>query len=158
MRAPKILAVIGLAVIVLGAVAVFIPPVWEVWNPKSETLVKEVATVYPRWHYYPLALAPYIPQESRNLVVSGTVKELKGYTFDFYAFNKINYERWRAEAPYEAYLQVKNVSSYSFSFETTREDLNEGLYLVVLNIYAREPVTESLYDGTVTVYKWMEYD
>lgn len=157
MRIPKILAIIGLAAIILGVALAVVPTTTEVWTPESGTLVKEVASVHPQSDYYPLALAPYIPQESRNLVVNGTVIELKGRTFDFYIFNRVNYESWKAEAPYEAYLQAENVSSHSFSSSATREDVSEGLRFVVMNIYAKEHVDELWFEKIFTVHEFRDY-
>jgi hypothetical protein len=153
----KVLAIVGLAAIILGVILAILPTTKEVWIHKSKSLVKEVATIYPKMNYWPLALGPYIPEESRNLVVNGTVKELKGHTFDFYVFNKINYERWKVNASYETILQAKNVSSHSFSFMITREDLSEGLRFVILNIYAKEFTQTSWIDRIFTVYEWMDY-
>jgi hypothetical protein len=147
MRAPKILTIIGLLIIILGVAFAVFPLTTEVWTPKSSPLVEEVSTVYAQSSYYPLALSPYIPKESRRLVINGTVESLKGHTFDLCILNKVNYEKWKANAPYEVYLQAKNVSSRSFSFTATKEDLDDGLRFVVLNIYAKEPAQESWIDS-----------
>jgi len=157
MRVPKVFAIIGLVVIILGMALAVIPTTIEVWIPKSGTLTEDIATVHPQLDYYPLALAPYISQESRNLEVNGTVKELKGRTFDFYVFNKVNYERWKAEASYETYFQAENTSSCVFSFAATREDLSAGLRFVALNIYAKELAQEPWIDNMFTIYEWMDY-
>jgi len=125
---------------------------------KKEKLVQEVATVYPQSDYWPLALAPwYIPEGAYDVLVNGTVNELKNRSFDFYSFNKLNYERWKANASYQTYVNAKNVTTYSFSFSPTRQDVVEGLRLVVSNIYAQEVKNQSLVDTTVTIYQFMPH-
>ncbi|MBS7633306.1 hypothetical protein KEJ15_06795 [Candidatus Bathyarchaeota archaeon] len=157
MKVPKIMAIIGIVVIVLGLVIAIVSTTTEVWNPKSDTLAREVATVYSQSHYWPLLRPQYIPEESRNLMINGYVEGLKGRTFDLYVFNKVNYELWKAGAAYKAYLEAINVTSHSFSMPVRREDVGEGLRLVVSNIYAKELATKSLVDEVVTVYQWMNY-
>jgi len=91
-------------------------------------------------HLFPLQNFVYIPEGSKDILVSGTVRELKGGRFDFYAFNKKNYELWVAKASYKAFVEVKDVSSYSLSFSPTRDDVANALYLVAVN---RNPVLGS---------------
>jgi hypothetical protein len=121
-------------------------------------LVQEVATVLPQFNYWPLALAPwYIPEGAYDILVNGTVKELKNRRFDFYSFNKLNYERWKVNTTYQTYVKAKNVTTYAFSFSPTRQDVMEGLRLVVSNIYAQETKNQSLVDTTVTIYQFMPH-
>jgi hypothetical protein len=157
-RLSKILAIIGLVAIVLGVAISLIPTTVEVWTPRKATLVKKVVTVYPRQSDYILALAPFIPKESRSLMINGTVKELKGYTFDFYIFNEFNYELWKAGASYEAYFQRKEVSSCSFSFSLRREDTTEGLRFVAVNKYAKVAAQKQWFDQVLSIYEFMDYN
>jgi hypothetical protein len=132
------------------------PPAAQGQVVKEETFVKEVATVYPLFDYWPVAIK-YIPEGASDIIVSGTIKELKNRAFDFYAFTRLNYERWKANASYQAIVEVKHVAAYSLSFSTTREDVTDGLRLVVSNIYLQELQEESLIDDTIKVYPYMTY-
>lgn len=120
---------------------------------KEERLVQEVATVMPLSDYWPLALK-YIPEGAYDIKVSGTVKELKGRSFDFFAFTKLNYERWKANASYQTILEAKHVSAYSLSFSPTGQEVTDGLRLVVSNIYAQEHKEESLISTTIKLSRY----
>jgi hypothetical protein len=133
MKASKILFVIGLLVLVVGIVIAIIPTAVETWQKKEQPLVESVITVLGGGHLFPLQNLVFMAEGSKDILVSGTVRELKGVRFDFYAFNKKNYELWVAKASYKSYVEVKDVSSYSVSFSPTREDVASALYLVVVN-------------------------
>lgn len=156
MRIPKILFMVGVVLLVVGIAVTVIPATVERWEHKEEKLVHEIATVPPLFDYFPLALK-YIPEGSTNIKVAGTVKEVKNRQFDFYVFNKQNYDRWMAKITYEAYVEAKQVTSYSFSFSPTRGEVIEGLYLVVSNVYATEPKEEEWSTGTIIVYSFMDH-
>jgi len=122
---------------------------------KEERLVQEVATVMPLSDYWPLALK-YIPEGAYDIKVSGTVKELKGRSFDFFAFTKLNYERWKANASYQTISEAKHVSAYSLSFSPTKQEVTDGLRLVVSNIYAQERKEESLINTTIKLFPYSD--
>ena len=117
---------------------------------KEEELVHEVAKIPQLYNYSALGLA-YVPEGASDIIVSGMIKELKNRAFDFYAFNKLNYERWQAGVSYQAYVEAKKVTAYSLSISPTREDVNDGLRLVVSNAYLQEPMESSLIDETVRI-------
>lgn len=123
---------------------------------KEEMLVQEVATVYPLSDYWPLALK-YVPEGASEILVSGTVKELRDRLFDFYAFTKLNYERWKADASYQAAIEAKRVADYTLSLPTTRQDVIDGLRLVVSNVYAQETKEEKLIDETIRLPSFSTY-
>jgi len=133
MKASKALFVIGLLILVLGIVIIVIPMTVETWEQKEKPLVNTILTVPGGMSFFPLQNLIFMLEGSRNILVSGTVRELKGATFDLYAFDKRNYELWAAKASYKAYVEVKDVSSYSLSFSPTREDVTSLLYLVAVN-------------------------
>jgi len=133
MKASKILFVIGLLVLVVGIVIAIIPTTVETWQKKEQPLADTVITVLGGGHLFPLLNLVFMTEGSKDILVSGTVRELKGGRFDFYAFNKKNYELWVAKASYKAFVEVKDVSSYSLSFSPTREDVASVLYLVAVN-------------------------
>jgi len=133
MKASKILFVIGLLVLVVGIVIAIIPTTVETWQKKEQTLMDSVITVLGGNHLFPIQNFVFMPEGSKDILVSGTVRELKDGRFDFYTFNRKNYELWVAKASYKAFVEVKDVSSYSLSFSPTREDVANGLYLVAVN-------------------------
>jgi len=137
MKASKILFVMGLLVLVVGIVIAIIPTAVETWQKKEQPLVESVITVIGGGSLFPIQNLVFMAEGSKDISVSGTVRELKGGRFDFYAFNKKNYELWVAKASYKAFVEAKDVSSYSLSFSPTREDVASALYLVVVN---RNPV------------------
>jgi hypothetical protein len=137
MKASKILFVVGLLLLVAGIIIVVIPSTVETWQRKEQTLVDSVITVLGGGHLFPIQNFILMPEGSKDILVTGTVRELKGGRFDFYAFSKKNYELWVAKASYKVFVEAKDVSSYSVSFSPTREDVTNALYLVVVN---RNPV------------------
>lgn len=124
---------------------------------KEEELVHEVAKIPQLYNYSALGLA-YVPEGASDIIVSGTIKELKNRAFDFYAFNKLNYERWQAGVSYQAYVEPKKVTAYSLSISPTREDVNDGLRLVVSNVYLQETMETSLIDETMRIGLFENWD
>ncbi len=159
LRASRTLAIAGLLIVALGAALSAVPVTREVWVPRSERLLKEV-TVPPRvvWLWYPQhhwSLEPasyvHVPEGSRSLRVSGTVRELRGRPFDLHVLDRPNYELWKAGAAYTAYLEVANVSTYSLSLPAA------DLLLVVSNVRAGERAADSLVDEVVRLVGWADY-
>jgi hypothetical protein len=125
--------VIGLVFLGLGAVIAFAPMSSDTWDHKEQPLVEQVLTIPGGWYQFPLQDIAVIPEGSRSIIVSGTVRELNGKTFDLYIFNKRNYELWVANASYQAIVQARGVSSYAVGFSPTRDDVLNALYFVAVN-------------------------
>ena len=104
MKTSEILFVIGLLVLVMGVVIAIIPTTVETWQKKEQPLADTVITVLGGGHLFPLLNLVFMTEGSKDILVSGTVRELKGGRFDFYAFNKKNYELWVAKASYKAFV------------------------------------------------------
>jgi len=85
------------------------------------------------FNLFPLQRLVFIPEESRDITVSGTIKEIRGGTFDLYVFNKRNYDLWVAKASYKAFMDAKDISSTAVNFSPTREDVMNALYFVAVN-------------------------
>jgi hypothetical protein len=51
-------------------------------------------------------------------LVKGTVKESNNRYFNFLILGSLDFELWKADREYRSYVSAKNVSSYSFTFET----------------------------------------
>jgi len=137
MRASKIVFVIGLILLILGVFIFLVPMSTETWDHKEEPLVEEVLTVPGGLSLLASPKIGFIPEGSRNIEVNGIAKELNAKTFDLYVFNKRNYELWIANASYQAYVQARDISSYTLAFSPTRDDVVNLLYFVVVN---RNPI------------------
>jgi hypothetical protein len=133
MKASKALFVIGFILLLASIAIAVIGATGETWEHKEQPYVEEILTVPGGWHLSPFPKIIILPEGSRDILVAGTVKELKGEKFDLYVLNKRNYELWVANASYKPYVDVKDVSSYSLSLSTTREDVVNVLNFVVVN-------------------------
>jgi hypothetical protein len=98
--------------------------------------------VYAGWkHWYVPYFGPLINGEAKDFRVKGNITETAGYQFSFYIFNATNYALWSAGRPYNAYVEAKNVTTYSFLFYPTKEDYG-SLRFVVENRGAANIVTK----------------
>lgn len=152
-RLSKILPVIGLVIIMLGVVMMTLPSVIEVWEPGSKKLFQEVVDVQAEGHYYPsMSLPRWSGNEIKNLSISGNVQALEDELFDFYIFDKLNYQRWLAGAQASPFDKAQQVKSVPVSVRLTRDQVEGELFLVVANRYAKKNAEESLIDRTTTMY------
>lgn len=133
MRASKVLFAIGLVLLLIGIGIAILSTSVERLEHKEQTLLETVLTVPAGFRLFPAGSFLYLPEESQNIVVNGTVKELYGRTFDLYVFNDSNYRLWQANMPYQAYVEAKDISSYSMTFSPSREDVKNLLYFVAVN-------------------------
>jgi len=133
MKASKVVFAIGLVLLVLGVIIALAPMSTETWDHKEQALVDQVLTVPAGIYQIASPNFVLIPDGSKNIMVSGTARELTGKSFDLYVFSKRNYELWVANASYQTYAQASDVSSYSVAFSPTREDVINVLYFVVVN-------------------------
>jgi hypothetical protein len=139
MGLPKIVAIAGLAAIVLGVVLALAPAAQEVWKARSELLKSGGDAVSPRLNHTILLVSLTVPEGARNLVVRGHVEEAGGRPFDLEVTNG------------RVYVRAANVSSYNFTLSPSPAELRAGLHLVIANTRAAAPVTESLVSEVMTV-------
>jgi hypothetical protein len=140
MRLAKIIAIAGLALILLGVVLAAALMAQVTWEPKSDTLVSESTTVSAWFNYTrPFSRLFARAEDVRNLVVKGHIEEAGGRPFDLEVSNG------------KVYAKAANVSSYDFKISPSPAELSAGLKLVIANVRAAAPVTESFVKETVTV-------
>jgi len=137
MRASKAIFLVGLVLLLVGVSVALIPLSTETWLQKEQPYIDQVLTVTAGSYSFPAPQVYYLPEGSKEIAVSGTVRELRGQKFDLHIFNKRNYELWVANASTQAYAEAKDVSSYFLAFSPTRDDVSNGLYFVVVN---RNPI------------------
>jgi hypothetical protein len=153
-RATKIAFILGVILLCAGIVIAAVAPAAVTWEPKSKTLAdKETLAVSPKWktkteslidkvitvelwetYDYWFASAPFIFGEAKDFVVSGTATEQSSPQrwFNFYVFDSVNFDLWKAGASYIAYYEVKGITYASFTISISRkEDVPTTFYFVV---------------------------
>jgi uncharacterized membrane protein len=133
MRVSKGLFMVGLVLLFIGIANAVLSASVERWEHKEQTFLERVLTVPAGLSLFPTESFLSLPEESKDIVVNGTVKELHGGTFNLYVFNSRNYQLWQANMPYQAYVEAKNISSYSMTFSPSREDVKYLIYFVAVN-------------------------
>jgi len=158
-KLPRIVLISGLVALVIGITLVTIPSLVEVWEPRSQRLVQKVTEVSPSGHYYPsLSLPRWQGKECKDIVVNGSIKALEAEFIDFYAFDKLNYERWSAGVVANPLSRANRTKSVSVSLQLAPDQIDGGLFLVVSNRYAKALVEKIFLDRTMTLYSWQNYD
>jgi len=162
-RILKLLLVVVLVLLVMSIAFGYISltflqpaPKEEKWVAKEEKLVHKILTINSLSNDYSVVWKK-IPENSSKIKVFGTIKAADNQPFSFRALNKLNYERWKTKATYEAYEEKSNVTSYSFTFYPTREEVNEGLYIIISN-YAKELKEEVWKKGSLPVSVQQDYN
>lgn len=153
MRIPVVIFIIGVIMLAGGILLVFAVPATVTWKPKSEVLasekllavsagwnsesdnlVDEVITVLTWSTYdYALAFTPYIYKEAKDFVITGSAIEQSSpqRLFNFYVFDSVNFDLWKAGTSYTSYYEVEGKISVSFSFSIATEDaVPNTLYFV----------------------------
>ena len=127
MRLPKLLAIIGMVMLILGAITTFSPATVERYESKSYVLASETVEVSP-WFGYRTFLTYFFlnPEDVRNLKVQGYVKGVEGGPFNFEITDA------------KTYVKAERVLEKSFEFPVEPEELRDGLHLKI------EPATKAL--------------
>lgn len=105
------------------------------WKPKSDGLIDKVITVYLFETYdYCFVFTPIIFGEAKDFIISGTAAEQSSpqRLFNFYVFDSVNFDLWKAGKKYTAYYEVKGKTFFNFSFSiATKEAVPSKFYFVV---------------------------
>jgi len=157
-RLPKILFIIGFAMLIPGIIVATAGPAFiireEVWRMKRTVLYKD------SWAYvdagqkdrYVLHFRRFEISEAKDVTVMGYITKVAGPRFNFYVFNTKNYILWKNGQPYVAYVEVKNVTGYNFLLHPTVE-YHDSLHFVVEN-----PGTIRLTTVLSAVMEWGKKD
>lgn len=157
MRIPVVILIIGVIMLIAGIILAFAVPSTATWEPESEvladektltvsagwtsesdSLIDEVLTV-PAWNTYDYALAftPYIYGEAKNFVITGTAIEQSSpqLWFNFYVFDSVNFDLWKAETAYTSFYEAEGKTSVSFTFFIATEDAVPDTFYFVVEEY-----------------------
>jgi len=131
MRANSILFVIGLVMIAVGVVLIVFPPVTVSLEPESYVIanhevlnVTENSSVY----FHPVVLPNM--GEAEGFMVEGIAAEVGEYKFNFYVFNKTNYDLFKAGDSFTAYFETYTDFA-QFSFSLMKKEEASDLYFTV---------------------------
>jgi len=154
MRIPFVIFIVGVVMLIGGIVLAIAAPATVTWKPKSEVLASEktlavlagwtskneslidkVITVdlYETYDYWS-AYKPYIYEEAKDFVIVGNAIEQSSpqLWFNFYVFDSVNFDLWKAGTTYTAYYAATGKTSVSFSFAiATKEAVPDRFYFVV---------------------------
>lgn len=112
------------------------------WKSKSENLIDEVITVdYYETYDYWFSFKPFIYEEAKNILVAGTASEQSSpqLWFNFYIFNNVNFDLWKAGSTYTSYYEAEGKTSVNFSFSiATKDALPDSFYFVAEEYYLGE--------------------
>ena len=105
------------------------------WKSESDNSIDEIITV--NWYEtydYALDFTPYIYKEAKDFVITGDAIEQSSpqLWFNFYVFDSVNFDLWKAGASYTAYYEAEGKTSVSFSFSiATKDEVPSTFYFVV---------------------------
>lgn len=105
------------------------------WKTDSKKLVEEILRVETHLKYDECwgAVPPFFGEEN-DFVITGSAVEQSSppKPFNFYVFDRVNFDLWRAGSSYRAYYEDKGKTSASFSFSiASKENLPDVIYFVV---------------------------
>ncbi|MBO3841516.1 MAG: hypothetical protein FGF48_03770 [Candidatus Brockarchaeota archaeon] len=171
----KIAFIAGLILFAVGIFSAIIAPADVGWEPRSRILVEgETLSVSAGWKTgseklvekvlrveTPLkyeacwGATPPFSGEERGFVITVNAVEQSSpqKPFNFYVFDRVNFNLWKAGLSYNAYFEEKGKTSVSINFSIAlKENLPDALYFVVEE---HEPEVEPtvLVDSTIS---WIE--
>ena len=175
LRIPVVVLIIGVIVLIAGiAIAISAPNIanWEPkgeilatqkpisvsagWKSQSESFLDEVITVgsFETFDYW-FASKPFILEEAKNFEITGTAIEQSSSQlyFNFYVFDSVNFDLWKAEAPYTAYHEAEGSTSYDFSFSIADEESVPSMFYFVVEEYTLSIKPTVRITATI---KWVE--
>jgi len=153
LRPPVVIFIIGVIMFIGGivlAVAVPATATWQPksavlatekplevsagWNSKSESLINKVIIVdYYETYDYWCGYKPLLFEEAKSFVITGTATEQSSpqLWFNFYVFDSVNFDLWKAGSTYTSYYEAEGKTSVNFSFSIATEDaLTDTFYFV----------------------------
>jgi len=108
------------------------------WNSKSENLIDKVITVdyYETFDYW-FGYKPLFLEEAKSFVITGTAIEQSSpqLWFNFYVFNSVNFDLWKAGLTYTSYYEAEGKTSVNFSFSIATKDAIPSTFYFVAEEY-----------------------
>jgi hypothetical protein len=160
LRIPVIIFVIGLILFIGGIVLAIAMPATATWKPRSEVLAsKELLTVSAGWvskddslidavitvdewetYDYWFGYIPLIFEEAKDFLITGTAIEQSSpqRKFNFYIFDSVNFDLWKAGKAYKAYYEDKGETTVSFSFSIPSKDEVPNTFYFIIEEYGFE--------------------
>lgn len=123
---------------------------------KKESLLDKVITVdYYETYDYWFAYKPFIYEEAKDFVISGTAAEQSSpqLWFNFYVLDSVNFDLWKAGASYTAYYEAEGKTSINFNFFIATKDAVPDTFYFVVEEYA--PGVKPVVRVTATI-SWVE--
>lgn len=113
------------------------------WQSKSDSLIDKVITVdlYETYDYW-WGYKPWIYEEAKDFVITGSAIEQSSpqQWFNFYVFDSVNFDLWKAGSTYTAHYEAQGKTSVTFTFSIASEDDVPDTFYFVVEEYLLEPV------------------
>jgi len=109
------------------------------WTSKGKSLIDKVITVdYYETYDYWFGYKPFIFEEAKDFIITGTAIEQSSpqLWFNFYVFDSVNFDLWKAGATYTAYYEAEGKTSVNFSFSIATKDAVPDTFYFVVEEYA----------------------
>lgn len=103
-----------------------IPPIYELMN--WELIDKDLKVWKSKTYNYAIKVV-----NLRNVVISGNATEISSpqKLFNFFMFDELNFDLWKANETYTAYYEARDKASVSFNFSIIQESDIGDLHFVV---------------------------
>jgi len=136
MRKSLVGVLIGFLIFLAGIGLVIALPTSAPWETKTDQIaegeVLETGWLLDYDYYCPYFFLHIYGGETKDWTVSGTAVEAEGRSFNFYVFDKTNFDLWKGGATNtEAYVVRTSVTSVSFQFKIDDGSDVDDLYFVV---------------------------
>ncbi|MBO3754340.1 MAG: hypothetical protein FGF53_05630 [Candidatus Brockarchaeota archaeon] len=150
----KIVFIAGLILLAVGFFTAIMAPADVGWEPRSRILVEgETLSVSAGWKTGSEKLAeevlrvetplkyeacwgatpPFFGEERGFVIIVNAVEQSSPQKpFNFYVFDRVNFDLWKAGLSYKAYFEEKGKTSVSINFSIAlKENLPDAIYFVV---------------------------
>ena len=152
-----VIFIIGVIILIAGIVIGFSGPSTASWQPRSEilatekplevsagwisesnNLIDEVITVdsYETYDYW-FASKPFVLEKAKDFQVSGSAIEQSSSqrSFNFYVFDSVNFDLWKADTSYTSYYTAGGKTSLTFTFSIATEEAVPSTFYFVVEEY-----------------------
>lgn len=175
MKIAMIIFIIGLIMLIGGIALAFIATATATWKSKSETLADgKTLSVSAGWisknenlidkviivdsfetYDYWFGYKPILLYEAKNFAINGSAIEQSSpqIWFNFYVFDSVNFDLWKAGLSYVAFFEAKGKTSINFDFYIATEDAVPDTFYFVVEEYV--PLVKPAVRITASI-NWIE--